>query len=99
MRSSILIFIFVLSLLSFTPVNANNISFTPQEQQFIKENSVIRVGGEMDWPPFDFVEDGKYVGVAKDYLDLLQKNTGLTFDVRTGYTWNELFEMFVFAWG
>ena len=94
MRVYIFLLLFAISLMASSSVNAESISFTPQEQQFIKENQVIRVGGEMDWPPFDFVEDGEYVGVANDYLDLLQKHTGLKFDVITGYTWNELFTMF-----
>ena len=54
---------------------------------------MIRVGGETDWPPFDFVENDKYLGVARDYLDLLQKMTGLKFDVVTGYSWDELLQM------
>ena len=66
------------------------ISFTPEEQAFINEHPVIVVGGEMDWPPYDFVENGKYTGAAKDYLLALEKYTGLTFDIRTGFTWDEL---------
>jgi len=71
-----------------------SISLTQKEIQFINQHPVIRVGGEMDWPPFDFIENGQYVGVAKEYLELLEKYTGLKFDVVTGYTWNELLEMF-----
>jgi diguanylate cyclase (GGDEF)-like protein len=71
------------------------ISFTQEEQTFIKNHPIIKVGGELDWPPFDFVEDGKYTGAAKDYLMVLEKHTGLTFDIKTGLTWNELLEELV----
>ena len=54
---------------------------------------MVVVGGEEDWPPFDFVRDGEYTGVAKDYLDLLHKYTGITFEVKTGYSWNELLQL------
>lgn len=67
--------------------------FTKNEKEFIKTHPVVTVGGEMDWPPFDYVQNGKYQGIAKDYLDLLEKYTGLQFDVKTGYTWNELLQM------
>ncbi len=70
-----------------------SVSFTPEEQRFIQEHPVVVVGGETDWPPFDFVRDGEYTGVAKDYLDLLQKYTGITFKVKTGYTWDQLLQL------
>jgi len=70
------------------------ISLTQEEKQFIQSHPVIIVGGEEDWPPFDFVENGEYTGAIKDYLLVLEKHTGLHFDVRTGYTWNELLSGF-----
>lgn len=67
--------------------------FTEAERDFIRQHPVIVVGGESDWPPFDFVqEDGTYAGAAKDYLDLLSAATGLQFEVRTGPAWNELLQ-------
>ena len=69
------------------------INFTADQLQWIKAHPVIKVGGETDWPPFDYVENGKYTGIAKDYLDLISEKTGLRFDVETGYTWSELLSM------
>ncbi|MCW8908512.1 MAG: EAL domain-containing protein [Sedimenticola sp.] len=66
------------------------IEFTPEEQRFIRQHPVIVVGGEEDWPPFDFVQDGEYTGVARDYLELLEESTGLQFQVETGHTWDQL---------
>ncbi len=71
-------------------VTASPVTFTAEEQQFIKDHPVVVVGGEEDWPPYDFVENGKYTGAGKDYLDALERNTGLSFDIRTGFTWDEL---------
>jgi len=70
-----------------------DISFTQDERDFIKNHPEVIVGGEEDWPPFDFVRDGKYVGVANDYLGLLEKNTGITFQVETGHSWRELLQL------
>lgn len=69
------------------------LKLTKEEKSFIKQHPIIKVGGEMDWPPFDYVENGEYTGIAKDYLDLISKYTGLKFDVKTGYTWDELLQM------
>jgi len=77
-------------LLSQTPIEPN---FTAQERLWIKNNPLVIVGGENDWPPFDYVEGGVYKGIAKDYIDLIAKKSGLIFDVKTGYSWNQLLEM------
>ncbi len=70
----------------------STVELTKQEKAFIKNHPVIIVGGEMDWPPYDYVEDGQYTGAAFDYLQLLEQATGLSFEVHTGYTWNELLQ-------
>jgi len=82
---SILLFLFI----SFSQVFANDINLTIQEKEFIKNNPIITVGAETDWPPFDFVENGKYTGVAKDYLDLIEQKSGLKFKYHMD-TWNNL---------
>ena len=66
------------------------LDLSPEEKAFIKAHPKIVVGGEIDWPPMDFVEDDVYQGVAKDYLDEIAAISGLNFDIVTGYTWGEL---------
>ena len=68
-----------------------NIVLSPRLQDWIKKHPKIIVGGEMDWAPFDFVdENNNYNGLAKDYLDVISSLTGLKFEIRTGQTWSEL---------
>jgi two-component system sensor histidine kinase EvgS len=63
---------------------SKKILLTQKEKEYIKAHKTIRVGGEYDWAPFDFLDDsGTYRGVAKDVLDLLSEKTGLVFDVVT----------------
>lgn len=58
------------------------VDLTEQEQQWMIDHPQVSVGGEPDWPPFDFVDDkGKYVGVANDYLNLIASKTGLNFKI------------------
>lgn len=69
--------------------------FTPQERTWMKEHPVIRVGGESDWPPFDFVNSyGDHDGIASEYLALIEKKTGLKFDIETGKSWSQLLAAF-----
>jgi two-component system, NarL family, sensor histidine kinase EvgS len=87
-------FILLLLLLLSNTVFANILSnLTTQEKEFIKNNPIINVGAETDWPPFDYVENGKYTGMAKDYLELVENRTGLKFNYIYGYKWNQLLEM------
>jgi len=69
------------------------IKLLPEQKKWIENHPVIHVGGETDWPPYDFVDDtGQYVGLGKDYLDVVAKMTGLTFKFHTGQTWHELLQ-------
>ena len=84
-----------LYLLFFHSITYATIEFTPKEKEFIKNHGTIIVGGELDWAPFDFVnKDGEYQGITNDYLNSISKKSGLDFKVITGFTWNELVEMF-----
>ena len=87
---STLIMIFLFSSLLYGDIS---LKLTPKEKEWISKHPVIKVGGEMDWPPFDYVENGEYRGIASDYLKLVEKNTNLKFEMVTGYTWNQLLEM------
>jgi polar amino acid transport system substrate-binding protein/two-component system sensor histidine kinase EvgS len=54
---------------------------TKEEKNWMLAHPVITVGGGPDWAPIDFVSNGKYNGIAKDYLDLITKKTGLHFHI------------------
>jgi len=64
---------------------------TDAERAFLAAHPVIRVGGETDWAPYDFVDgSGTYQGIAADYLKLFGERLGVEFRVTTGPTWDEL---------
>lgn len=72
------------SFLNATPL----IELTKEEQEWLASHTKIRVGGSLDWTPFNFVdEQGQYSGIANDYLNLLSKYTGLEYEVITD-TWD-----------
>jgi len=59
---------------------AAQIELSQQEQNWLARNEQVLVGGSLDWTPFNFVsKQGKYQGIAKDYLTLLTEKTGLKF--------------------
>ncbi len=90
-RFTLLLALLLLSVFS----HAQELQFSKEEQDFIRQHPTIIVGGQQDWAPMDFVEHGENSGVAKDYLELISERTGLKFDVVTGYTWEQLLQMFI----
>lgn len=70
----------------------NIINFTEEEKDWIKNHPVIRVSNELDYPPFDFVENGQAVGFSIDYLRLLADRIGLQL-IFVQDTWENLQEM------
>ncbi len=68
------------------------LDLTRQEQMFLETHPVIRVANELDWPPFDFVKNGKPAGFAIDYVKILGEILGSEFEFINGYTWSELLE-------
>ncbi len=73
---------------------APTIFLKPEEKAWLAEHDKIVVGGETDWPPFDFVDgSGQYKGIANDYLKLISKELGIEVQMVTGPSWDELLSM------
>lgn len=78
----------------YSPANKSTakLPFTPDEQQWIKDHPVVRVGAEKDWPPYDFVDSkGQPIGLSSDMLKLISQYSGLTFQASVA-DWHELLE-------
>jgi len=70
------------------------LQLTEQEQAWIKANSVVTVANEMDWPPFDYVDNGNPAGYSIDVVRLIKQKTGLQIRFVNGYAWSELLQLF-----
>ncbi len=57
---------------------AASLSLTVKEKQWIKEHPIITASNEYNWPPFNFIEDGKAAGFSIEYMNLIAAHTGLT---------------------
>ena len=72
---------------------AKKINLTSEEVNFLNEHPIIRVQNEMDWPPFDYNENGVPKGLSIDHMNLLAEKAGITIKYISGPTWNEFMEM------
>ena len=70
-------------------IERHNISLTMEEKEWLKQNPVIRVHNEKDWPPFNYFEYGTPRGLSIDYMDLVAEILGINVDYITGPSWNE----------
>jgi PAS domain S-box-containing protein len=65
------------------------VKLTKKEKDFIKNNKVIRVHNEKNWPPFNFYEFGQAKGYSVELMKQVAKNTGLNIEFISGPTWDE----------
>jgi two-component system, sensor histidine kinase and response regulator len=69
------------------------IKLTPEEEEWIVRHPVIRYMGKPAWLPFEaFEENDDYIGIAADYLKLIERRLGVRFQKIRTKTWNESLE-------
>ncbi len=62
--------------------NSTPVSLTDTERQWLSAHPIAKLGGGPDWAPFNFIDkEGKYAGIANDYLTLISNKTGLDFSI------------------
>jgi len=67
------------------------IALTPEEQAWLKEHPVIRASNQINWRPFDFMDNGKPSGFSVEYLNLVAKKAGLQVEFVSD-RWNDLLQ-------
>jgi HD-GYP domain-containing protein (c-di-GMP phosphodiesterase class II) len=71
-----------------------SVSFTQEEEAYLKNHQTLLVSNENDWAPFDFEEAGEPRGFSIDLLRLLSEKSGLKLQFVNGFQWSELMDMF-----
>lgn len=67
------------------------LEFNAEEQQWLEEHPVIRLGVDPDFAPFEWIDGhGDYIGLAADYMDLISKWLGIHFQVEPDLSWDEV---------
>ena len=69
------------------------VPLTDEEKDFLKDHPVIRVHNEMDWPPYNYFENDRPLGLSIDYMNLLAELLGIQVEYITGPSWNTFLEM------
>lgn len=69
------------------------VELTPEESDYIKQNSTVTMCVDPDWYPFETVsEKGEHEGIAADLLRLVAERTGLNLVLYKTASWDESIE-------
>ncbi|MDJ0833846.1 MAG: diguanylate cyclase [Gammaproteobacteria bacterium] len=81
-------------LLSQAAVAASpSLDLTDAEQQWLQQHPTIRLAVDIDWSPFEYIdENGSYVGMAAEYIGLVEERLGIHFEVEKNKPWPEVVE-------
>lgn len=85
---ALLLLLFILNI-----AHSSEVTFTKEEQHFIKNNPVVTIGSMDTYIPFSFIRNGKKVGFTQDLLDIIAQKSGLTFEV-VGGSWPKIYDLF-----
>lgn len=89
----------IVTLIFFSGINAiaqntsDENSFATEELLWIKEHPEIKSINGMEWPPFDFAEDGIAKGYSIDFLNLVAAKIGFKIKYVNGYPYGGLLKL------
>ena len=69
-----------------------DIQLTENEKQWIEAHPVIRLGVDPEFSPFEYIDDERYLGMASDYVRLLNQRLRLNLTVEQNLAWDEAVE-------
>lgn len=88
-----LLLVLVFSTIYFAKASENEIEFTQAEKDFIQKNPVIKLGVDPQFVPYEFFDsDGKYKGIAADYISLISERIGIKMEAKQEPTWSQAYE-------
>ncbi|RXK06802.1 hypothetical protein CRV07_05060 [Halarcobacter ebronensis] len=71
----------------------HGIDFTLEELNWLKKNREILVAGDPAWPPFSYVENGKYVGIVPDLIHYMSQISKVNFKTVTSNSWTQSIDL------
>lgn len=76
------------------PADDGHVTLTSEERAWLAAHpEAFRVHNEMDWPPFNFNEEGRAHGFSIGYMNLLAKKLGIRVAYVSGPDWSEFLGM------
>jgi signal transduction histidine kinase/ABC-type amino acid transport substrate-binding protein/FixJ family two-component response regulator len=58
-----------------------SIKLSAEEDSWLENHRTFRVGVGIAWPPFQYVENGEFKGIAGDYIRILSERLGIRMEI------------------
>ena len=71
---------------------SNKFCLTQKEKEYLKKKRVITMCVDPDWMPFEKIENGKHIGMAAEYFEIVKKTTNLDIKLIETKNWLESLE-------
>ncbi|MBP1924780.1 diguanylate cyclase (GGDEF)-like protein [Sedimentibacter acidaminivorans] len=72
----------IFSLINAKGAKVEEIFLTDEERTWLDEHKdEIKIGYTIDYPPVEFLDNGKFVGISADYFKLLEQKLGIKFQM------------------
>ena len=69
------------------------VNLTSEERAWLANHVAVRLGVDPSWPPFEMIDnDGRYSGIASDYVSLLNERLGMRMTPVRDLDWVEVME-------
>ncbi|WP_236208216.1 EAL domain-containing protein [Pseudomonas tohonis] len=79
--------------LAFWAAPSGALTLTQEEQAWLQDHPVLRMGIDASWPPFEFRDSqGRHQGLAADYVKLIQERLGVRLEPVEPRNWGEVLE-------
>ncbi|AVE05799.1 bifunctional diguanylate cyclase/phosphodiesterase [Pseudomonas palleroniana] len=84
--------VLLLSLLTWT-ATAGALTLSDDERSWLADHQELRLGVDASWPPFEYRdENGRYQGLAADYVRLIQDRLGVRINLIEPANWTAVLE-------
>ncbi len=70
-----------------------DINLSDDQSQWLQDHPRLRVQLAVDWPPYNYVENGSPQGFVNDYIQLLAEKLGVEVEFVSGQNWSEYVDM------
>lgn len=91
--TSVLMTMFLVVMANAVQASSPTIELSEDEKQWLREHPSVRLAVDIDWSPFEYVDDkSNYVGMAAEYITLVGQKLDIEFDVAKDKPWSEVVE-------
>ena len=67
----------------------NSITLSEDEQKYLNNKKVIKMCVDPDWMPFEKIENGKHIGLASEYMNIISETISIPIELVETKKWHE----------